>query len=91
MEVEDLNFGALSINTTAHKQPNCMHQGWGSQQTRKAYVCLQKLGNDAPKKKVAPINAYEILPESSAPRIYHAASSWCADETDGMECDENFW
>mmetsp|Transcript_8601 Transcript_8601/g.20704 ORF Transcript_8601/g.20704 Transcript_8601/m.20704 type:complete len:100 (-) Transcript_8601:147-446(-) len=92
MEVEDIDFAALSLSTTTHKQSDGLCQGWGSEETRKGYVCLEKLGNDdAPNEKVAPINAYAVLPASSAPHIYHTQSSFCADEADGMDCDENFW
>ena len=88
MEVDNLDFAALSINATTSKDSDCMCQGWGSEETRKAYVCLQKLESDIHKaQQMSSIGGYQFGSGTNSTQTYSYLSGSDLD----MDCDENFW
>ena len=92
MEVQSLDFAALSISTSTNKQSDCMCQGWGSEETRKAYVCLEKLGNEVHNAK--PIPSITRYVAGSATNFDKAPAYLNGDEDmdcDKSDCDDNFW
>jgi hypothetical protein len=90
IDINSIDFAALSLNQTAYSQPNGMFRGWGSEETRKAYASLEKLAQNH-----AHLVNSQALSTSAIPTNENSSIDGGDDEffisEDDMDCDGNFW
>jgi hypothetical protein len=93
--VSSLNLASLSMNecdSTTQSQDQRLSNGWGSQETRKAYTSLHELAD-------CQDNSHHGKPRVQRSNSRTSTSSTVVDQQaydffvsdDEMDCDENFW
>lgn len=98
-DINTLNFSALSLNETMSSQSSTvsMFNGWGSEETRRAYTSLDKLANSSSHNHSnhhtnhsnhLNNQAIQYSGSSNSPQIENDESYSFSE--DDMDCD-NFW
>jgi hypothetical protein len=92
IDINSIDFAALSLNQTAYSQPNGMFRGWGSEETRKAYASLEKLADS---QNHAHLVNSQALSRSAIPTNANSSMDEADDgffiSEDDMDCEANFW
>jgi hypothetical protein len=87
IDINSIDFAALSLNQTAYSQPNGMFRGWGSEETRKAYASLEKLDSQ----NHAHLVNSQALSTSAIPTNENSSIDGGDDEFFISEDDMDFW